>query len=137
MMPDSLAPVSDVLQRVAPDTRGAGRNGWVDVCGYDALSLERGAAALVGGVQIALFRTYDGGIYAISNRDPFSGAYVLARGIVGNRGEAPTVSSPMHKQVFDLRTGRCLDDPDVAVMVYRVRVTHGRVEVYTGSEAAA
>jgi nitrite reductase (NADH) small subunit len=33
----------------------------------------------------------------------------MSRGIVGSRGDAPTVASPMHKQVFDLRTGICLD----------------------------
>ena len=30
-------------------------------------------------------------------------------GIVGTRGDAPTVASPMYKQVFDLRTGACLE----------------------------
>ncbi len=35
---------------------------------------------------------------------------MIARGIVGTRGDAPTVASPMSKQVFDLRTGVCLDD---------------------------
>src|SRR5690606_19701714 len=46
---------------------------------------------------------------AVSNRDPYTGAQVMARGIVGTRDDAPTVASPLHKQVFDLRTGLCLD----------------------------
>jgi nitrite reductase (NADH) small subunit len=54
---------------------------------------------------------------------------VLARGIVGSRGDRRTVASPMYKQVFDLATGRCLDDPDAAVPVHGVRVRHGQVEV--------
>ncbi len=67
------------------------------------------------GRQVALFRTYDGAVYALDNQDPFSGANVLSRGIVGSRGDVPTVASPMYKQVFDLRTGACLDEPDVSV----------------------
>src|SRR5690606_2688145 len=41
--------------------------------------------------------------------DPYSGAQVMSRGIVGTRDGAPTVASPLHKQLFDLRTGLCLD----------------------------
>ncbi len=54
---------------------------------------------------------------------------MLARGIVGTRGDVPFVASPMHKHAFDLRTGRCLDDPEVGVPVYDVRVVEGVVLV--------
>ncbi|HEY3001975.1 MAG TPA: nitrite reductase small subunit NirD [Kribbellaceae bacterium] len=101
----------------------------VVVCRYDDLLPERGVAALLGERQIALFRTYDGDVFALDNKDPFSGANVLSRGIVGNRGPVPTVASPMYKQVFDLRTGRCLDDPEVAVTSYEVTVVDGMVMV--------
>ena len=102
---------------------------WVPVCPYSRLEPERGVAALVDGVQVAVFRTHDDELFAIDNLDPFSGAQVLSRGIVGSRGQAPTVASPLHKQVFDLRTGQCLDLPDVAVATYRVRCRDGMVEV--------
>lgn len=102
---------------------------WVAVCGLDRLLPERGTAALVDGVQVALFRSYDGAVYAVDNRDPFSGAYVLSRGIVGSRGSVPSVASPMYKQAFDLRTGACLDDAAVRIATYPVRVVDGQVEV--------
>ena len=103
---------------------------WVDICSSHDLSPDRGVCALVHGVQIALFRTADDELYALSNLDPFSGAYVMSRGIVGCRRGVPTVASPMFKQVFDLRTGHCLDDPDKAVTVFAVRRRAGdRVEV--------
>ncbi|MBX6168315.1 MAG: nitrite reductase small subunit NirD, partial [Thermobispora bispora] len=89
----------------------------------------RGAAVLVGDRQVAVFRTFDGALYALGNLDPFSGAYVMSRGIVGTRHGEPTVASPMHKQVFSLVTGVCLDDPGVAVPTYPIRVTDGTVEV--------
>jgi nitrite reductase (NADH) small subunit len=108
------------------------QTGWVSVCTLDQLPPERGVAALVGATQVALFRTIDGEVYALDNRDPFSGAYVLARGIVGTRRDIPTVASPMYKQVFDLRTGRCLDDQDVCVPTYPVRCADGSIEVLVG-----
>lgn len=102
---------------------------WTAVCRYTGLLPERGVAALVDGVQVAVFRTFDGDLYAIANRDPFGGAHVLSRGIVGTRGDAPTVASPLHKQVYDLRTGQCLDVPGVSVPTYPVRCVDGVVEI--------
>jgi nitrite reductase (NADH) small subunit len=103
---------------------------WVDVCGLDELPLDRGVCALVGPYQVAVFRVSpDGEIYAISNYDPCSSAYVLSRGIVGSKGETPKVASPIYKQNFDLRTGKCLDDASMSVATFPVRVTDGRVEV--------
>ncbi len=103
--------------------------GWVPVCRLDQIEVEGGVAALVEGAAVAIFRTHDGNVYAISNYDPCSRASVLARGIVGTRGEVPVVASPMHKQAFDLRTGQCLDDADVRVPTYDVRVDDGLVLV--------
>jgi len=99
------------------------------VCRLDQIEVEGGVAALVDGVAVAIFRTHDGNVYAISNYDPWSNASVLARGIVGTRGEIPFVASPMHKQAFDLRTGQCLDDAAVRVPAYDVRVEDGTVLV--------
>jgi nitrite reductase (NADH) small subunit len=104
-------------------------DGWVGVCKYDDLAPERGVAALVDSVQVALFRTFDGMVYALDNHDPYSGQFVLSRGIVGTRGDTPTVASPLFKQAFDLRTGRCLSEAAVAVPVYEVRRNGGFVEV--------
>jgi nitrite reductase (NADH) small subunit len=102
------------------------------VCRYDVLLPERGVAALIGELQIALFRTHGGEVLAVGNQDPFSGANVMSRGIVGSRGDVPTVASPMFKQVFDLRTGACLDDPAVSLPVYQVEVVDGQVTVDLG-----
>ena len=88
----------------------------------------RGVAALVEGRQVAIFDVGDE-ILAVSNRDPFSGANIMSRGLVGTRGDIVKVASPMYKQTFDLRTGTCLDDPDIRLSVYPVRVLDGRVEV--------
>jgi nitrite reductase (NADH) small subunit len=102
---------------------------WVPVCPYSRLEPERGVAALIAGVQVAIFRTYDGELFALDNLDPFSGVQVLSRGIVGSRGGAPTVASPVFKQAFDLRSGACLDQPDVVARTHPVRCREGTVEV--------
>jgi nitrite reductase (NADH) small subunit len=102
---------------------------WTPICRLDVLIPERGAAALVKGRQVAVFRTFDGVLHAVDNRDPYTGAYVLSRGIVGTRGDAPTVASPLHKQVYDLRTGVCVSDESLRVAVHAVRVVDGVVEV--------
>src|SRR5947209_15315779 len=98
---------------------------WCTVCRLEDLLLERGAAALVAGVQVAVFRLADGTVLATGNRDPWTGANVMSRGIVGTRGAAPTVTSPLHKQVFDLRDGSCLDGGGRALATYPVRVEDG------------
>ncbi len=35
------------------------------------------------------------------------------------------MQSPIKKQAFALDDGSCLDDPDVAIPVYRTRITPG------------
>lgn len=102
---------------------------WADVCHYDELLPERGVRALLGDEHVAVFRTYDGDVYAVSDIDPFSGASVMSRGIVGTRDDVPVVSSPMFKQAFDLRTGECLDEPAVQLRAYAVRVVAGRIQL--------
>ncbi|WP_438016966.1 nitrite reductase small subunit NirD [Sorangium sp. So ce315] len=105
-------------------------HGWVEVCGVDDIIPNTGVCALVDKRQIAVVRVGEGEeIYAISNFDPFSKAFVISRGIVGDKGGVPKIASPIYKQNFDLRTGQCLDDPGVRIPVYPVRVRGGRVEV--------
>jgi nitrite reductase (NADH) small subunit len=102
---------------------------WTPICRVDSLPVDRGAAALIENRQVALFRLASGEVYAVGHRDPFSEANVMARGLVGSRGDVPTVASPVYKQVFDLRTGRCLDDESVALGSWSVRIVDGIVEV--------
>lgn len=104
----------------------------VRVCMIDDLEVERGRAALLDGQQVALFLLPDGTVHGVDNLDPFSGAHVISRGIVGSRGDAPTVASPLHKQVFDLRTGECIEThgkPPAALRVWPVVIDDGTVYV--------
>jgi nitrite reductase (NADH) small subunit len=104
---------------------------WTTACAYDLLIPGRGVGVLLpDGMQVALFRLDDGSLRAVGNIDPFSGAAVLSRGIVGDRGGRGMVQSPIKKQAFALDDGRCLDDPEVSLPVYPARLTaDGQVQV--------
>ncbi|MEV4648202.1 nitrite reductase small subunit NirD [Saccharopolyspora sp. NPDC049357] len=102
---------------------------WQQICEIELLLPEYGLPALVGEHPVAVFRTHDDQLFAVGNVDPFCGAGVMSRGIVGDRGGEPTVASPMLKQVFSLRTGECLDDPDARLPVFPVRRREAFVEV--------
>jgi nitrite reductase (NADH) small subunit len=120
---------------------------WVAVCTLRQLFPERGVAVLVGDEQVALFRITGGRsgalgrpadvVHAVGHRDPFSGAHVMARGILGSAGDRDTVASPMYKQVFDLRTGECLTEPGVRLPVHRTLVVGGLVHVSLGAGPGA
>ncbi len=97
---------------------------WTLACAYDHLIPGRGVGVLLDdGSQAALFRLDDGSVHALGNVDLISGAAVLSRGIVGDRGGRSVVQSPIAKQAFAFDDGRCLDDPTVVVPVYPTRVT--------------
>ena len=110
---------------------------WFPVCPFTRLPVERAVCVLVGGEQVALVRTREGRVYAVDNLDPVSGAMVMSRGIVGSRGDVDVLISPMHKQAYDLATGRCVDLPDLWLGTHDVRVVDGDVEVQLRGEERA
>ena len=105
------------------------RSTWIDVCHVDRMTIDRGLAALIGGVAVALFRLTGDEVLAIDHVEPFTGAPVLARGIVGSVGDRDVVVSPLHKERFDLRSGECIDVPGTWVRTWDVLVSDGQVSV--------
>ena len=103
---------------------------WTRACRLDSLLPGRGVAVLLPGAeQVALFLLSDQTLAAVSNIDPFGRAAVMSRGITGDRRGEPTVASPLLKQAFSVRDGRCLDNESRSLRVYDVRVTDGIVEI--------
>ena len=99
-------------------------------CDYDRLLPGRGVGVLLpDGAQVALFRLDDGIAAGGRQRRPVLGC----GGDVARHRRRPrrpgVVQSPIKKQAFALDDGTCLDDPDVALPVYRTRITDdGHVE---------
>ncbi len=103
---------------------------WTTICPLDRILPNTGVCALVNGQQVAVFRVGEGtDVYAIENYDPFSKAYVLSRGIVGDRHGIPKVAAPIYKQNFSLLTGECLDDSTVKLQTFPAQVVDGEVRV--------
>ncbi|REE03920.1 nitrite reductase small subunit NirD [Citricoccus muralis] len=109
---------------------------WQPVCPLEALEPLWAEAALVDREQVAVVRLPSDEVVAVSHWDPYAKAHVMARGIVGSRGGRPTLTSPLHKQVYDLATGECLTDPALRLATFPVRVRDGIVAVGRHEQAA-
>jgi nitrite reductase (NADH) small subunit len=113
---------------LAPHTHSKAKQ-WINVCSIDQIVPCTGVTALIQDQQVAIFRLPGDQVYAISNYDPFSKAFVLSRGIVGDRGGEVKIASPIYKQTFSLITGQCFDDPSVTLPIWAARVVDGQVQV--------
>ncbi|RXJ74037.1 nitrite reductase (NAD(P)H) small subunit [Veronia nyctiphanis] len=105
-------------------------NNWQTICEHEALIADTGVCALVGDEQVAIFlSSHDNGLYAVSNYDPIGNANVLSRGIIGSVEDRLVVASPLYKQHFCLKSGECLEQDDVKLSTFDVRVESGQVQV--------
>jgi nitrite reductase (NADH) small subunit len=99
---------------------------WQRLCTRADLVPYSGVAAWVetpeGPAQVAVFYLpgHAQELYALDHRDPFSGANVIARGIVGDIKGQPVVASPLYKQHFRLEDGQCLEEDSVALRTWKV-----------------
>jgi nitrite reductase (NADH) small subunit len=112
------------------------------ICRSSLVAPERAVAARAAdGAQVALVRIASGELFAVGHFDPFSRANVVARGIVGTATvdgtEVDVIQSPMYKQAFDLRTGRCLTDQTVSLGVWAVHEEDGMIVLGAREVAAA
>ena len=104
---------------------------WETICKVDEIAPNSGLCALLGKQQVAVFRVSEDGsehFYAIDNHDPFSGANVLSRGIVGSLRDTVVVASPVYKQHFCLRTGVCLEE-NIHLRTWSVRTRGVQVQL--------
>jgi len=111
---------------------------WRTICDTTDLVKDSGISALLvseansGGEdeQIAIFHipNSEEKIFAVGNYDPIGQANVLYRGLVGCIDDEPVVSSPLYKQHYSLKTGRCLQE-DKTIAVYDIRIEDEKVQV--------
>ena len=85
-------------------------------------------AVTIGGRPVALFNV-DGRVYAIGDRCPHRGG-PLSRGRVEPvPGRGPAVRCPIHGWLFELATGRCVNQPDAGTPSYAVTCEGGTISV--------
>lgn len=104
---------------------------WHDIASIDDLVPNSGVCALVNNEQIALFYLPDEPlvVFAIDNYDPIGEANVLSRGILGSMQDTLVVASPLYKHHYCLTTGQCLEQSDVSVCTYPIKIENDRVLV--------
>lgn len=112
-------------------------NDWIPVCSLADILPGSGVAARIDGQQVALFRIGDDQVFATGNHDPFSGANVISRGITGDIDGELVVASPVYKQHFRLRDGVCVEEPDVSLGSWPVRIFDGMVLVSRNQRSQA
>jgi nitrite reductase (NADH) small subunit len=94
---------------------------WIDIGAIDAVP-ERGARVLKTAMGcVAVFRTGEADVFAVSNTCPHKGG-PLSEGIVHGQ----SVTCPLHNWVFDLNTGEAVGE-DGRIDTYPVRVKAGRI----------
>lgn len=96
---------------------------WLDVGPVDQLpALGARTLPVVGGQEIAIFRTANGSVYALQNRCPHK-AGPLSQGIVHDT----TVTCPLHNWRISLIDGHALGDDEGCVPVIPVKIDGGRI----------
>ncbi|BCE02389.1 nitrite reductase small subunit NirD [Marinicellulosiphila megalodicopiae] len=104
---------------------------WTKVCKLDMMYADAGVCVQGNnGEQIAVFlEGASNELFAVSNHCPFAKANVLSRGLMAELSGKLTITSPIYKQHYDLKTGECLEDETVKIKTYPVREVEGVVEV--------
>ena len=104
---------------------------WHSLCRLDDLVPGSGVAVRLPAGAAAIFwlPASEPALYAISHRDPRSGAEVLAHGLVCEHDGEWLVASPLYKERFRLRDGSCRDNPALQLKVWPIRLLGEDVQV--------
>lgn len=95
---------------------------WIDIGALEDIPKQGARVVKAKFGCIALFRTSDDQVYALSDRCPHKGG-PLSEGIVHER----KVTCPLHNWIFSLETGEAQGADEGQVARYEVRMENGRV----------
>lgn len=105
---------------------------WQPVCKIKDLVPNSGVAALLPiegqDTQVALFwLPEEDTVFALDNYDPLSDTYLNARGLIGDISGEPMLATPLYKHHYRLTDGQCLEDDEVKLRIWPVKVEQDQV----------
>ena len=105
---------------------------WIDICSVTDIPLCGARIVKTAMGCVAVFRTGDKEVFAISDRCPHKGG-PLSEGIV--HGKA--VTCPLHNWVFSLETGRAQGADEGQIETFATRIIQDRVQLDTSELTTA
>merc|ERR1719436_1458790 len=103
---------------------------WVDVGSEVDFPRNGGVAVKVGHTELAVY--HHRGTqkwYASQNSCPHKQLQVLSRGLIGLQGDTPKVACPIHKNTYNLETGKGISNAGFNIATFEAKVENGRVLV--------
>ncbi|MFK0572622.1 nitrite reductase small subunit NirD [Endozoicomonas sp.] len=103
---------------------------WNTVCSLHDILPGTGVCAQLKTAHVAIFRPEKNDqLFALSNIDPLSGSSVMSRGLIGDKNGEFYLASPLLKQRYLLASGQCLDNDDLKLTTFEVRVQGDKVQI--------
>ena len=103
---------------------------WLDVGHLDDIPRLGACVVTAPGIDIAVFRSADDGLFALHDRCPHKGGK-LSQGIVHGR----SVTCPLHNWVIGLADGRAKEPDEGCARSVPVRLVEGRILLAAGGAA--
>jgi len=104
---------------------------WVDVGASEDFPKSGGGAVKIGKTELAVYNhSAVGKWFATQNSCPHKQLQVLSRGLIGMHGDTPKVACPIHKNTYNLETGKGISNPGLNLATFDVKVENGRVLVF-------
>jgi len=104
---------------------------WVDIGPSSAYQKNGGFAAKVSNTELAVFHhNATDKWYATQNSCPHKQLQVLSRGLIGMQGDVPKIACPIHKNTYNLETGKGMSNPGLNIATFDAKVEKDHVFVY-------
>jgi nitrite reductase (NADH) large subunit len=112
------------------DVFAKSQKSWIDVGSSSDFLPNVGTPILYGDTQLAVFNNAQRGEwYCTQNMCPHKQAFVLSQGIIGDKEGIPKVACPLHKKQFSLETGEGIDDEELNILTFPIKIDNDRVRV--------